>query len=550
MSTNNTKFVIVDGVVVSGLGKGVTASSIGLLLKASGYTVTAIKIDPYLNVDAGTMSPYEHGECYVLDDGGETDLDLGNYERFIDVNLTRANNITTGQVYSAVIEKERKGAFLGKTVQVVPHITDYIQNHIETVAKLPVDESGKVPDICIIEVGGTIGDIESMPFLMALAQFIQDRKDSVCVVQVTLIPTLANGEMKTKPTQRGVADAKSAGVAPDILVCRCDDPLDDELKRKLKSLCHIPCDHILSNYNVDSIYRVPDVLYRQGIHRLILNKFGLPENECKLDDYNRILSQFDRDLPLINIGIVGKYTGSQDSYLSLKRALEHACFYLEHKLVIHWIEAEEFEKLDNNSSYTSKVLDTMDGILVPGGFGNRGIEGMINAAKYAREHKIPYFGICLGMQVMLIEAARNLMNWEGANSTEFDTDTLYPIIRKSRKLTDKLGGTMRLGRYDVHLQGKAYDLYKKLYPNSVSKTTYDRHRHRYEVKNKLFRRMIGKGIVKLGGDSEDNVVEIVESPHSSEFWMGCQFHPEYRSKNNKPHWLFVGFLEACLKRVQ
>jgi CTP synthase len=544
------KYLIVTGGVVSGLGKGITASSIGMLLKAHGLSVTAIKIDPYVNVDAGTMSPFEHGEVYVLDDGSETDLDLGNYERFLDVNLQSDNNLTTGKVYQAVINKERKGEYLGKTVQVVPHITDYIQEHIKRVAHIPVSLNGNVPDICIIELGGTIGDIESLPFLEALAQFKQDLpQEDYCFVHVSLIPTVS-GELKTKPTQHTIKSAKSYGLVPNILCLRSDKPVTKELQDKLRRTCHLPLETaIITNHNVDSIYRVPDLFYQQHLDTVIINRFKItpPNVKCDLTNYYTILKQIDdTTLPRVKLGIVGKYTGIQDTYLSLLRALEHASFHLKCSLDIVWINAEELE--EKEESLLTCVFNDMKGILIPGGFGDRGIEGMIIAAKYAREHKIPFLGICLGMQVMLIEISRNLMGWNNANSSEFDRDTIFPIIRKSRKLESQLGGTMRLGLYNIKLtQNSIGTSYIGGGCTGVDATVIkERHRHRYEVKNKLFRKMIEKGIVKLGGESTDTVnpvVEIVESPNEN-YWTGCQFHPEYKSRNDKPHWLFISFIKA------
>jgi CTP synthase len=537
------KYLIVTGGVVSGLGKGITASSIGMLLKAHGFSVTAIKIDPYVNVDAGTMSPFEHGEVYVLNDGSETDLDLGNYERFLGVNLQSDNNLTTGKVYQEVINKERKGEYLGKTVQVVPHITDHIQEHIKRVAQIPVTEDGKTPDVCIIELGGTIGDIESLPFLEALAQFKQDLpQEDYCFVHVSLIPTVS-GELKTKPTQHTIKSAKSYGLVPNILCLRCDKPVTDELQTKLRRTCHLPLETaIITNHNVDSIYKVPDLFRQQKLDSVIIERFKLvPPQECDLTNYYAILKQInDETLPQLNLAIVGKYTGMSDAYLSLFRALEHAVFSLNLRLNITWINAESLENKSPES--LDLIFASLDGILVPGGFGDRGIEGMIIASKYAREHEVPYLGICLGMQVMLIEIARNLMGWEDANSSEFDSETLYPIIRRPRKFETQLGATMRLGLFDV-----------KLCPNSIGSSyndnnvTQERHRHRYEVKNKLFRRMLGKGIVNLGGESDDTVnpvVEIVESPVKGQYWTGCQFHPEYKSRNDNPHWIFVSFIKA------
>ena len=548
------KYIIVTGGVISGLGKGITASSIGLLLKSHGLAITAIKIDPYINRDSGTMSPFEHGEAFVLNDGSETDLDLGNYERFLDINLRGDNNLTTGKVYQAVIEKERRGEYLGKTVQIVPHITDYIQEHIQRVAQTPVDKESNIPDVCIIELGGTIGDIESLPFLEALAQLKQDLPSSdYCFVHVSLIPTV-NGELKTKPTQHSVKSAKSYGIIPDVLCLRSDRELDQELQTKLRRMCHLPLETaVITNHNVDSIYRVPELFLKQKLDQIILSKLELQEKiSPNLDVYYSILAHLDNPtLPVVNIGIVGKYTKMQDTYLSLLRALDHAAFHKKHKLNVVWIDAEEFE---TNPKSLSR-LDSVDGILIPGGFGSRGIEGMILAAQYAREQSVPLLGICLGMQIMLIEIARNVMGWEGANSTEFDPKTLFPIIHKFSKSITNLGGTMRLGLHNCELFGKTKDIYNYESSETIS-TTMERHRHRYCVKSKLFQRMLEKNAVCIGSysldsNSDNNFVEIIEYTQNSignKFGIGCQFHAEYLSRNGKPHPLFVGFLNAAINK--
>jgi CTP synthase len=517
--------------------------------------VTAIKIDPYINVDAGTMSPFEHGEVYVLDDGGETDLDLGNYERFLNLSLTKDNNLTTGKVYQGVIEKERNGEYLGKTVQAIPHLTDYIKEHISNVAHIPVDPTGITPDVCIIELGGTIGDFESMLYLEALAEFTQDlSKKDYCLVLVSLIPELSSGELKTKPTQHAIKPAKTYGLSPDILCLRCTKSVPKALQEKLRKTCHLRTETaIISNHDVKSIYEVPDVFRKQKLDRIILNKLGIvPEEDAlsKLENYYNILTQVQNEtLDTVTIAIVGKYTGMQDTYLSLIRALEHASFSINRRLVIEWICAEKLENI--TVAERESILSKSDGILIPGGFGSRGIEGMVLTSQYSRKNNVPFLGICLGLQVLLIDLARNEMKWTGANSTEFDKDTLYPVIRKSKKTETKMGGTMRLGLCPVKLQGKTYEYYKEHCQDTTNgKITHERHRHRYEVKNKLFRRMVGKGIVKLGGESGDNqVVEIVEVAGDSKdvFQFACQFHPEYKSRNSNPHWLFTAFLKSSIE---
>lgn len=549
---HDMKYVIVTGGVVSGLGKGITASSIGMLLKSHGYSVTAIKIDPYVNVDAGTMSPYEHGEVYVLDDGGETDLDLGNYERFLEISLRRDNNMTTGKVYQEVIEDERNGKYLGKTVQVVPHITDHIQAHIKKTAKIPVDNNTKIPDICIIELGGTLGDIESLPFLEALAQLRQDLpSNDYCFVHVSLIPTINSTEQKTKPTQHCVKSAKMYGINPDVLCLRSEKPISSELKKKLMRTCHLAKETaIITNHNLDSIYKVPMLFRKQKLDTFIIKKLGLKTNTLpNLSGLRNILATIDNtDLPTVTIGIIGKYTGMQDTYLTLVRALEHASFKLKVHLDIKWIDAETFE---TSPDQLDPVLSSVNGVLIPGGFGNRGIEGMVMASKWVRENgRIPLFGICLGMQIMLIDVARNVMGWGDANSAEFDPDTKHPIVKKSKKLESKMGGTMRLGLYDLQLHNTSLKLFQKN-EETLDDTTSERHRHRYEVNNELFGKIRTNGCVRLGGESEDNVVEIIENvtatASDSVFSIGCQFHPEYKTKNEKPHWLFVEFLKSAVQ---
>jgi CTP synthase len=452
------KYVLVTGGVVSGLGKGVTASSIGVLLKACGLRVTSIKIDPYLNTDAGTMSPFEHGEVFVLDDGGEVDLDLGNYERFLDIKLTRDNNITTGKIYQAVIDKERRGDYLGKTVQVVPHITNEIQEWIERVAMNPVDGTDKPADVCVIELGGTIGDIESMPFIEALGQFsYRVGPGNFCLVHVSLVPVLnVVGEQKTKPTQHSVRGLRGLGLMPDILACRSTEPLEENVKLKLSQFCQVPVSNIVNLHDVTNIWHIPLLLRDQRAHEAILNVLGLwgvgkVTQEPKLPEWTNRVSKFDKLKSPVRIAMVGKYTGIADSYLSVLKALLHASVALDRKLVVDWVPSCDLEKSaakETPEAYEKAwdLLKGANGVLVPGGFGDRGVQGKILAAKYARENNVPYLGICLGMQIAVIEFARSVMNLCGANSTEFDPATKTPcVIFMPEGSTTHMGATMRLG---------------------------------------------------------------------------------------------------------
>ncbi|XP_078153064.1 uncharacterized protein LOC144548251 [Carex rostrata] len=547
------KYVVVTGGVVSGLGKGVTASSIGVLLKACGFRITSIKIDPYLNTDAGTMSPFEHGEVYVLDDGGEVDLDLGNYERFLDIKLTRDNNITTGKIYQSVINKERKGVYLGKTVQVVPHITDEIQERIEHVASIPVDGKEGPADICVIELGGTIGDIESMPFIEALGQFsYRVGQGNFCLVHVSLVPVLkAVGEQKTKPTQHSVRGLRGLGLAPDILACRSAEVLDENVKQKLSQFCHVPVGNIVNLHDVSNIWHIPLMLKEQKAHDSILKVLNLQSvggvpRMPKLDEWTKMARKCDSlDVP-VRIAMVGKYTGLSDAYLSVNKALLHASVACNRKLVVDWVPSPDLEETtceENPEAYHSawNLLKGAEGILVPGGFGDRGVQGKILAAKYARENKIPFLGICLGMQIAVIEFARSVMKLPGANSTEFDPDTRSPcVIFMPEGSKTHMGGTMRLGSRRTYFQTRNSKA-AKLHGN-VSYVD-ERHRHRYEVNPEMVPQFEKAGLTFVGKDETQKRMEIIELQNHP-FYVGAQFHPEFKSRPGKPSALFLGLIAA------
>ncbi|KAK9074924.1 hypothetical protein SSX86_003243 [Deinandra increscens subsp. villosa] len=572
------KYVLVTGGVVSGLGKGVTASSIGLLLQACGLRVTSIKIDPYLNKDAGTMSPFEHGEVFVLDDGGEVDLDLGNYERFLDVKLTRDNNITTGKIYQSVINKERKGDYLGKTVQVVPHITDAIQDWIERVAAIPVDGNEGPPDVCVIELGGTIGDIESMPFIEALGQFsYRVGAGNFCLIHVSLVPVLnVVGEQKTKPTQHSVRGLRSLGLTPNILACRSTKELDVNVKEKLSRFCHVPEENIVTLYDVPNIWHVPLLLRDQKAHEAILKVLDLPciTSKPTLVEWTSRTKVCDALNEPVRVAMVGKYTGLSDSYLSVLKALLHASVACRRKLVINWVSASDLEDATaienpdvNKAAWDS--LKSADGVLVPGGFGDRGVEGKIIAAKYARENKIPYLGICLGMQTAVIEYSRSILGLEDANSTEFDPHTKNPCVifmpevcvPQSFKLLNfpfqlshlfsvltmvkgsktHMGGTMRLGSRRTYFQvtdSKAFQLYGN------QKFIDERHRHRYEVNPEMVLQLEKAGLSFTGKDESGTRMQIIELGNHP-YFVGVQFHPEFKSRPGKPSALFLGLIAAA-----
>ena len=537
------KYVVVSGGVLSGLGKGVTASSIGVLLKSAGLRVTSIKIDPYLNSDAGTMSPFEHGEVFVLDDGGEVDLDLGNYERFLDINLGKNNNLTTGKIYSKVIEAERRGDYLGKTVQVIPHVTDAVQEWIEDVAHQPADGSGEIPDACIIELGGTVGDIESSPYIEALRQFqFRVGRENVTFVHVSLVPVMGPvGEQKTKPTQHTVKELRGLGITPDILVCRSTSPLSVETREKLAAFCHVSPQAVMSTHDVPNIYHVPLMLQEQGLCEIL----GVDHRATDLlKDWKTMAHHLDTLTEAVHIGMVGKYTNLSDAYLSVIKSLQHAAMAVDRKLVIDWIEASHLESDWGNEEEKKSAWDLLkkaDGVLVPGGFGDRGVEGKIAAAQYARTTQTPYLGICLGLQVATIEFCRNVLNLEGANSTEFDENAptaavvFMPEISKTH-----LGGTMRLGTRPTLWQVDECKI-RTLY--GEGEAVDERHRHRYEVNPDLIERIEAEGLVFVGKDETGQRCEIFELTDHP-YYVGVQDHPEFKSRPGRPSPPFLGLLKA------
>ena len=539
------KYVVVSGGVLSGLGKGVTASSIGVLLKSAGLRVTSIKIDPYLNSDAGTMSPFEHGEVFVLDDGGEVDLDLGNYERFLDINLGKDNNLTTGKIYSKVIEAERRGDYLGKTVQVIPHVTDAVQEWIEDVAHQPADGSGEIPDACIIELGGTVGDIESSPYIEALRQFqFRVGRENVTFVHVSLVPVMGPvGEQKTKPTQHTVKELRGLGITPDILVCRSSSPLADETREKLAAFCHVSPQAVMSTHDVPNIYHVPLMLQNQGLCDIL----GVDcHSTSLLADWKVMAHHLDTLTEEVHIAMVGKYTNLSDAYLSVIKSLQHAAMAVDRKLVIDWIEASHLEsdwENEEEKKLAWSLLEKANGVLVPGGFGDRGVEGKILAAHYARTNNTPYLGICLGLQVATIEFCRNVLGLEGANSTEFDENAptaavvFMPEISKTH-----LGGTMRLGARPTLWQVDDCAI-KRLYGEGDS--VDERHRHRYEVNPDLIERIEAAGLMFVGKDETGQRCEIFEL-EGHPYYVGVQYHPEFKSRPGRPSPPFLGLLRASV----
>ena len=546
------KYVVVTGGVLSGLGKGVTASSIGVLLKSAGLRVTSVKIDPYLNVDAGTMSPFEHGEVFVLDDGGEVDLDLGNYERFLDIALTRDNNITTGKVYDNVIQKERKGDYLGKTVQVIPHITNEIQDWIERVAHTPSDGNGKEPDACVIELGGTVGDIESAPFIEALRQFqFRVGSENICFVHVSLVPVMGPvGEQKTKPTQHTVKELRGLGIIPDILVCRSANPLEDDTRAKLATFCHVSKNAVVSAHDVSNIYRVPMMLEEQGVSEVLSEELGfdLPAKRPLMDEWRGMADRVDGVEKEVRIAMVGKYTGLSDSYLSVIKALQHSSYAVNHKLTIDWIESANLDDETADSDPRAhadawEVLRSVDGILVPGGFGRRGIEGKIKAAQYARTNNVPYLGVCLGLQVATIEFCRNVLGMEGANSTEFEEDTPNPAVVFMPEISKThMGGTMRLGTKPTPFLVDDCKV-RRLYGGAEH--VDERHRHRYEVNPELIEQIEDAGLKYVGKDQTGQRCEIMELDDHP-YYVGTQYHPEFKSRPNRPSPPFLGLLKAAV----
>ena len=536
-----TRFVFVTGGVVSSIGKGIVTASLGALLKARGYSIAILKLDPYINVDPGTMSPIQHGEVFVTEDGAETDLDLGHYERFTDIPTSQLNNVTTGQVYSQVIENERAGKYDGATVQVIPHITDEIKRRITCLA-----ESSNA-DIILVEVGGTVGDIESFPFLEAIRQYKKEvGKENVLYLHVTLIPWIRTaGETKTKPTQHSVKELRALGIQPDILICRCDRPISDDVKEKLSGSCDVPKESIISALDANSLYQVPLLLEKEGLARQAitllglekLTQLGLAKFETNLIQWTNYIQKIKTPQHRIDIAIVGKYVKLPSAYLSISEALNHAAASLETSLTIDWVDSGEIERRG-----AEMYLEGVNGVIVPGGFGTRGIEGKIKAIQYARETRIPFLGICLGMQCAVVEWARNVMGMTNATSEEWDSTSPNQVITLSPNQKDQniLGGTMRLGAYRCLLRDGTQTqwLYQR-------ESTYERHRHRYEFNNTFLRLFNASGYKVSGVSPSGNLVEIIEYP-AHPFFIATQFHPEFLSRPNKPHPLFLGLVQACL----
>jgi CTP synthase len=532
------KYIFVTGGVVSSLGKGLTAASLGALLELRGLTVRIQKFDPYLNVDPGTMSPYQHGEVYVLEDGAETDLDLGHYERFIDESLSRMSNTTTGSIYSNVIAKERRGDYLGKTVQVIPHITDEIKERIRRLGTLGAD-------VVIVEIGGTVGDIEIVPFIESIRQYRRDAgKGNVCYVHLTLVPYLApSGEQKTKPTQHSVTELRSRGIQPDVIVCRSDQPITDGLKRKISLLCDVPIDAVISAVDASSIYDIPVNMHNEGLDRMVCDTLGIDVDEHPIDlsAWQEVVHRVHNTTKTLRIGVIGKYVSMPDAYLSVAESIRHAGFAVGASTKIEWLEAERVP-----TEIDSERIRQLDGIIVPGGFGERGVEGMIAAARIAREHDIPYLGICLGMQVMVIEFARHVLGLSDAHSTEISLGTSAPVIALMAEQMDVVdkGGTMRLGACPAMLEEGS--IVAGLYGTTV---VSERHRHRYEF-NSRYREQFEEGGMRCSGTSPDGrLVEFVEVAGHS-YFVGTQAHPEFKSRPDRPHPLFLGLIVAAASRAE
>jgi len=532
-----TKYIFVTGGVVSSLGKGITAASLGRLLKNRGLKVTIQKFDPYINVDPGTMSPYQHGEVFVTDDGAETDLDLGHYERFIDINLSKNSNVTTGKIYSNVITKERRGDYLGGTVQVIPHITNEIKERVFRAGK----ETGA--DVVITEIGGTVGDIESLPFLEAIRQIRSDiGRDNVMYVHVTLIPYIkAAGEVKTKPTQHSVKELRSIGIQPNVIVCRSEYPLANDLKRKIGLFCDIDANAVVECLDASTLYEVPLMLQAQGLDQIVLDHLKIEAPAADMTEWTAMVERVKSLKNNVEIAIVGKYVALHDAYLSIAEALRHAGIALDAEVKLRWVDAEEITE-----SNVADVLQGVQGILVPGGFGDRGIEGKITAIRHAREQKVPFFGICLGMQVAVIEYARNVLGLANANSSEINASTPYPVIDllPDQKDIADMGGTMRLGLYPCKVvEGtNAYESYN-------DELVYERHRHRYEFNNEYREALEAAGLVISGTSPDGRLVEMVEVKDHP-WYLAVQFHPEFTSRPNRPQRLFYSFVEASLKNEQ
>jgi CTP synthase len=533
----NTKYVFVTGGVTSSLGKGIIAASLAKLLQERGYSVTIQKLDPYINIDPGTLNPYEHGECYVTEDGAETDLDLGHYERFLNIPTSQANNVTTGRIYQSVIEKERRGEFLGKTVQVIPHITDEIKHRIQILGK-----TGEF-DIIITEIGGTVGDIESLPYVESVRQLLWEMgHENAIVIHLTLIPYLAAaGELKTKPTQHSVKMLMQSGVSPDILVCRTEHEISDSIKNKLALFCNVRKEDVIQSIDAQTIYDVPNFMLEEGLDTVVLKKLQLPnDKQPELKLWNDFLKRFKNPKNTVEIGLIGKYVELHDAYKSISEAFIHAGAQNEVKVNIHWIHSEELT-VEN----VPALLKNLNGILVAPGFGERGIEGKIEAVRFARENNIPFLGICLGMQMAVTEYSRNVLGLVSANSTEMNSNTLYPVIdlmEEQKSITD-YGGTMRLGAWDCVLKegSKVRNIYRK---EHIS----ERHRHRYEFNNDFLEQIEKAGMIATGKNPKTNLVEVIEIPKHPWF-VGVQYHPEYKSTVLNPHPLFVDFVKAALNHA-
>jgi CTP synthase len=536
-SRQQTRFIFVTGGVVSALGKGIAAASIGQLLVARGLSVTLQKFDPYINVDPGTMSPFQHGEVFVTEDGAETDLDLGHYERFTDVNTTRASNATAGAIYDTVIRRERRGDYLGGTVQVIPHITDEIKNRILLVAE------AQDVDIVITEIGGTVGDIESLPFLESLRQFQVDQgRDRCMFVHLTLVPFLGHaGELKTKPTQHSVQELRRIGIQPDMVICRSEGALSRDIREKIALFANLPVESVVSARDVDSIYKVPLFFNAEGVDDAILGHFRIEAGPPDLEAWRGLVERYDTAREVVRIGLVGKYTKLADAYLSVIEALGHAGAHHGGKVEVRWIDSERL-----SGEEAERELAACDGILIPGGFGVRGIEGKIAAARYARENGIPYLGICLGMQIAVADFARHVAGMDGANSTEFDPETPHPVIDllPEQKEVRDMGGTMRLGADPVKLHDGTRA--REVYGEAV---IYERHRHRYEVNNHLRKRLEHAGLVCSGTSPDERLVEVIELPEHP-FFVASQFHPEFKSRPLRPQPLFRAFVGAALERAR
>ncbi|KAF7665342.1 hypothetical protein LDENG_00146380 [Lucifuga dentata] len=551
------KYILVTGGVISGIGKGIIASSVGTLLKACGLHVTAIKIDPYINIDAGTFSPYEHGEVFVLDDGGEVDLDLGNYERFLDIRLTRDNNLTTGKIYQSVISKERRGDYLGKTVQVVPHITDAIQEWVMKQARISVDEDGVEPQVCVIELGGTVGDIESMPFIEAFRQFqFKVKRENFCNIHVSLVPQpKTTGEQKTKPTQNSVRELRGLGLSPDLIMCRCVTPLETAVKEKISMFCHVEPTQVICVHDVSSVYRVPLLLEDQGVVSYFCQRLNLlmeVRARNMLYKWKEMSDRSDRLLERVSIALVGKYTKLSDSYTSVIKALEHSALAINHKLEVKYIDSAVLEKStlqEDPVKYHEawQKLCSAQGVLVPGGFGVRGTEGKILAIHWARSQNKPFLGVCLGMQLAVCEFARNVLGWDDANSTEFNPESEHPvIIDMPEHNPGQMGGTMRLGKRRTIFKS-SNSILRKLY-GDVDYVD-ERHRHRFEVNPELKHHFEQKGLHFVGQDVEGERMEVIELDDHC-YFVAVQYHPEFTSRPIKPSPPYFGLLLAAAGKLQ